>query len=77
MDWTEAEGKLTRRFTFDDFMSALKFVNDVAPLAEAAMHHPDISFGWGYVVINLQTHDAGRVTEKDHALAKEIDALGA
>jgi len=41
--------------------------------AEAMNHHPDISFGWGYVNITLTTHDAGGITEKDHALAARID----
>jgi 4a-hydroxytetrahydrobiopterin dehydratase len=36
-------------------------------------HHPDLAFGWGYVRITLTTHDAGGVTEKDHALAARFD----
>ena len=41
--------------------------------AEAMNHHPDLAFGWGYVRITLTSHDAGGVTEKDHALAARID----
>lgn len=41
--------------------------------AERLNHHPDIAFGWGYVKVTLRTHDAGRVTEKDHQLAALID----
>jgi 4a-hydroxytetrahydrobiopterin dehydratase len=46
----------------------------VAP-SEAAGHHPDIEISYNKVTINLTTHDAGGLTEKDLALAQEISAL--
>lgn len=73
--WTEADNKLIRRFKFDDFVEALAFVNKVGELAEKANHHPDISLGWGYAEISLTTHSENGVTDKDRALAKEIDRL--
>ena len=73
--WT-AEGKiLKKRFTFANFAESLKFVNNVGALAEAADHHPDITFGWGYAEIALTTHDRGGVTAVDIALARQIDAI--
>jgi 4a-hydroxytetrahydrobiopterin dehydratase len=39
-----------------------------------AGHHPDIEIHYNRVLISLSTHDAGGVTEKDVALAAEIDA---
>lgn len=48
----------------------------VAIAAEKANHHPYWSNVWNTVEIWLSTHDAGNVvTEKDHALAREIDAI--
>lgn len=73
--WQETDGKLERRFKFDNFADALAFVNKVGELAEAANHHPDISFGWGYANISLTTHDEDKVTDKDRKLAKQIDGL--
>jgi 4a-hydroxytetrahydrobiopterin dehydratase len=55
----------------------LAFVNRVGELAETAQHHPDIELGWGRVAIRLSTHDAGGVTDKDRALAEQINALAA
>jgi len=73
--WT-TEGKLIkRRLEFDNFAAALAFVNRVGELAEAADHHPDITFGWGYAEIALTTHDRGGITDVDIALAKKIDEL--
>lgn len=73
--WSETDSKLTRRFKFNNFAQALIFVNKVGGLAEAANHHPDISFGWGYVEVALTTHKQGGVTDKDRELAKQINRL--
>lgn len=73
--WNEEDNTLRKEFTFDDFKSALEFVNKVGALAESANHHPDIQLGWGKVKISLTTHSAGGVTEKDRDLAKQIDQL--
>lgn len=73
--WREQDNKLVKEFSFPDFKSALAFVNKVGELAEKANHHPDIELGWGRARINLTTHDAGGITDRDRTLAKEIDAL--
>lgn len=65
-----------RTFQFKDFLAALKFVNAVAEIAEAAQHHPDIDVRWNKVTLALTTHDAGGLTEKDFALARQCDELG-
>lgn len=44
-------------------------------LAEAAWHHPDLSISFGRLEISLSTHDSGGVTERDLALAAQIEAL--
>ena len=73
--WNAADGKLSKRFEFENFAESLKFVNAVGELAEAADHHPDITFGWGYAVIELTTHDRGGITEFDATLAEKINLL--
>jgi 4a-hydroxytetrahydrobiopterin dehydratase len=73
--WTALENKLRRHFKFDTFAAALDFVNRVGTLAEAADHHPDICFGWGYVDLATTTHDRGGITDVDIALAQRIDSL--
>jgi len=74
--WKEEDNKLIREFTFDNFMEAFSFMTRVALLAEKMNHHPSWSNVYNKVKIELSTHDAGDVvTEKDRALAKEIDQL--
>jgi 4a-hydroxytetrahydrobiopterin dehydratase len=73
--WSFKEEKLTKRFKFENFADSLAFVNKVGEIAEAADHHPDIKFGWGYAEIETTTHDRGGVTDHDIELAKKIVAL--
>jgi 4a-hydroxytetrahydrobiopterin dehydratase len=47
----------------------------VAILAEKADHHPEWSNVYNKVVINLTTHDAGGISEKDFELAQKISQL--
>jgi 4a-hydroxytetrahydrobiopterin dehydratase len=71
--WHIKDKLLHKRFEFNNFAASLAFVNRVGELAEAADHHPDIAFGWGYAEIALTTHDRGGVTDVDIALAEKID----
>ena len=74
-DWEVQDDFITKEYEFDDFKQSLDFVNRVGTLAEAADHHPDIIFGYGYAEVALTTHDAEGLTQGDFDLAKKIDAL--
>jgi 4a-hydroxytetrahydrobiopterin dehydratase len=73
--WTVDGNVLKKRLTFPDFAAALELINQVGELADAADHHPDITFGWGYAELTLTTHDRGGITDVDVAAAREIDKL--
>ena len=74
--WKEKENKLEKDFVFNDFNSAIDFINKVAVISEKQDHHPEIYNIYNRVSIKLSTHDMGDiVTEKDHNLASEIDKL--
>ena len=73
--WHRAGAIISRTFEFKDFPAAMDFVNAVATLAEQSQHHPDIDVRWNKVTLALTTHDAGGLTEKDFALARQCDAL--
>lgn len=74
MTWIERDGALHREIHTRDFMTAFRLVEVLVPIAEAANHHPDLSFGWGYLHITLTTHDAGGVTDADRLMAERMDA---
>ena len=71
--WELGDDVLYRQFSFDDFVAAFGFMTRVALLAERANHHPEWRNVYNRVEIALTTHDAGGITEKDFALAREIN----
>lgn len=73
--WLEQNGKLTRTFEFPSFPAAIEFVNKVADLAEDLDHHPDIHINYKKVTLELTTHSAGKIMERDRELAQRIDEL--
>jgi 4a-hydroxytetrahydrobiopterin dehydratase len=74
-DWSVDNDALLKRFEFANFAESLAFVNQVGEIAEAADHHPDITFGWGYAELRTTTHDRGGITDVDFALVEKIDAI--
>ncbi|MEG4031818.1 MULTISPECIES: 4a-hydroxytetrahydrobiopterin dehydratase [unclassified Microcoleus] len=73
--WTIEGKQLRSTRLFKNFIEAIAFVNKLVAPSEAAGHHPDIEISYNKVTVNLTTHDAGGLTEKDFALAQEISAL--
>ena len=71
-EWSLLEGKLVREWTFPTFPDAIAFVNNVAPLAEQANHHPDIDIRYNKVLLALISHDAGGITARDAKMAAQL-----
>jgi 4a-hydroxytetrahydrobiopterin dehydratase len=67
--------RIERRFKLGNFAEALRFVAQVGEVAEAERHHPDITFGWGYATVSLQTKKIKGLHENDFILAAKIDRL--
>ena len=73
--WELAGSDIVREYKFADFVAAIAFVNQLADKAEAANHHPDIDIRWNKVRLALSTHSEGGLTQKDFALAAELESL--
>jgi 4a-hydroxytetrahydrobiopterin dehydratase len=75
--WALAHGgkAIFRKYSFPDFDSALLLANKIAEIAQKENHHPDISFGWGYVKVRLMTHDAGGLHKNDFIVAAKINEI--
>lgn len=71
--WHLEDGWIRRKFVTEGWQATLLLVNAIGFLAEAAYHHPDLAVTWGKVWVKLKTHSAGGITDKDFALAKEIE----
>lgn len=74
-EWSQSSDTLQRTLNFPSFAAAMAFVNRVAALAETQNHHPDILIRYSKVTLNLSTHDAGGITEKDFLLAEGIERV--
>ena len=73
--WGLVNGKLQRELRFVDFVEAFGFMARVALVAESMGHHPEWSNVWNRVVIVLNTHDTGGLSNLDVELARRIDGL--
>jgi 4a-hydroxytetrahydrobiopterin dehydratase len=78
-DWAlhDAGRRIERTFRFGNFREAFAFVERAAALAEAEGHHPDISFGWGYATVSLQTKKIKGLHENDLIMAAKLDQIAA
>jgi len=74
-EWAEVGGSIQRTFAFSNFVQSMEFVTNVAAVAEADAHHPEILIRYNKVTLSLNTHDAGGITSKDFALATKADEL--
>ena len=76
-EWTELMERdaIFRKFVFRDFNEAFGFMTRVALMAEKRDHHPEWFNVYKTVEVTLATHDAGGLTDKDIALAKEMNRL--
>ncbi len=73
--WSQQEGKLHRQFRFSCFERALGFLSGLAVVAEAMGHHPEESFVYDCVTIDLATREAGGITNLDIELARKANEL--
>lgn len=76
--WTLAKDfkKISKKFTFKNFVGAMAFANKITPVAEEEGHHPDLALGWGRVEVELTTHAIKGLSENDFIVAAKIDKLG-
>ena len=73
--WFLEDGWLRRKVATDGWQTTLQVVNVVGFLCEAAWHHADLSVSWAKITIKLRTHSAGGITDKDFALARQIEEV--
>jgi 4a-hydroxytetrahydrobiopterin dehydratase len=71
--WYFEDGWIRRVYKTDGWPTTLMLVGAIGYSAEAAYHHPDLAVTWGRVTVKLSTHSAGGITDKDFALARQIE----
>jgi len=73
MNWHHKNNLLEKDFNFETFRDALKFVCEVAKIADKINHHPDILIhNYNKVRVQTTTHSEGQITQKDYELIAKI-----
>jgi 4a-hydroxytetrahydrobiopterin dehydratase len=73
--WTVENGKLHREYRFGNFVAAFGFMAQAALVAERADHHPEWFNVYNRVVVDLTTHEARGITQRDFDLAREMEQI--
>jgi 4a-hydroxytetrahydrobiopterin dehydratase len=73
--WSVKGGKLHRDYKFADFPHAFGMMATAAPAIEKMDHHPEWSNVYNRVTVDLSTHDAGGITQKDFDLATLLEGI--
>ena len=76
--WSVAgdEKSISREFKFEDFVTAVVFITDVAHVAEEEGHHPDLNLhDYKFVTVTLSTHAIHGLSENDFIMAAKIDVV--
>ena len=76
-NWEYKDGQIQKTYSFKNFETAIKLVNQIAMIAENLNHHPNIDVRYSKVTFILSTHSESGVTEKDFNLAREIEKTAA
>jgi len=71
--WSRKGDALNKTYSFARFADGIRFVNQVAGLADSMNHHPDIDVRYTNITFSLSSHDAGGITQRDLDLAKAIE----
>ncbi len=71
--WSLQQGKLHKKFQFNNFKVAFSFMTDISKVAERIGHHPEWCNVYSKVSVDLFTHDVSGISEYDITIAKEMD----
>ena len=73
--WEHRGDRIARTFRFGSFAEAFGWMTSVAIVADKLDHHPEWRNVYSRVEVELTTHDAGGLSERDFTLARAMDEL--
>lgn len=75
--WVHLVDRIATRLVTGDWAVGAQLVQQIAELADAQDHHPDLDLRYGHLDVTMNSHDSGGVTERDVRLARSINELAA
>ena len=76
-NWRKVLDRLVVRFETGNFNAGTALVTEIARLADAANHHPDVELRYPHVTVSLKSHDVNAITQRDLRLARQISEAAA
>jgi len=76
-DWSRIGHAIEKTFTFRSWPATMAFVNNVAAIADAEGHHPELTVSYGRCDVRWSTHSVGGLSINDFICAAKVDALPA
>ncbi len=73
--WSVVNEKLHHEYKVPDFVHAFGFMATAAIAIEKMNHHPEWFNVYNKVIVDLTTHDAAGITQKDVDLARLLDTF--
>jgi 4a-hydroxytetrahydrobiopterin dehydratase len=74
-DWELRGDRLHRRYRFASFPVSVRFVAEMAQVAESEGHHPVFTVDFDKVDVEVWTHAIGGLSENDFILAAKLDRV--
>ena len=74
-NWEEVSGKLIKTFYFKNYTEVMSFTNEVMKIANKQNHHPDMTVHYDNVKLSITDHDKGKVSDKCHKFANEVNKI--
>lgn len=73
--WAYQDGMLAKSFKFSDFKETFSIMTYIAFESEQLNHHPNWENVYNNLIIKLNTHDVGGITQNDFDLAERIENI--
>ena len=74
-EWKETRAGIVRTYTFKTYPETFGFAAQIALVAQRLNHHPKLTVEYNKLTVETISHDAGKITERDHKLVAAIDEL--
>lgn len=73
-EWTNISGeRIKREYKFKTYLDGVAWVQEIAKIAEAENHHPEILVLYRKIRVELWTHTVKGLSENDFILASKFD----
>ena len=73
--WIFENDIIYKEYTFKNYMDSIRFIQNLAQVAERNNHHPDMVVGWCTIKVSFTSHDEGGVTKNCIAMATATEKI--